>query len=293
MKSAAVVLTVAMILAFAPLLGSGSYGIYNTVNLNGSTYSVHADGFDILMNSSSPQLAFYRDNATSPSFIVNYTALYLYSSSISDGYRADLSGSQWRTTVSNTTEEDGTMRTVVTMSSVLDMTSSRDTIRSWGELTFRFFILTRGDKAQLGISAHIDNMTATSYSHIALSQDITGDAKFIANSDELIVSGVYYRWDQNAHVLIGDETSEVPVSTHYSDGKLLFIYPYSRNMVEISHYSGRMDFSGHMVIRDYFSDALGYGIGLLAGFGMLGIPYASHKKRERSPFDMNSPIYRK
>ena len=289
MKSAAVVLTVAMFLAFAPLLGSGSYGIYNTVNLNG-VYSVHADGFDIVMNSSSPQLAFYRDN--SPSFIVNYTALYLYSSSRSDGYKADLSGSDWKTTVSNTTEEDGTMRTVVTMSSVLDMASPTKTIPSWGELTFRFFILTKGDRAQLGISTHIDNMTATSCSHIALSQDITGNAS-IANSDELIVSGVYYRWDRSARVLIGDELSEVPVSTHYYDGKLSFVYPYSQNMVEISHYSGRMDFSGHIVIRDYFSDALGYGIGLLAGFGMLGIPYASHKKREKSPFDMDSPIYRK
>jgi len=290
MKRNLIVIAMALFIAFVPLIGSAAT---EQPAINGE-YLIRADGFMISIDSSYPVLSFYGENATEPVFSISYDELVLYNGDISaPEYRSTLSSSLWDTTIFNSTEEDGTVRTLVSMSSTIDMSGNGE-ISEWGKLTFNFLILTKGDKAQLGISMNIKDMKSVSdCSHMAIIQSIDGDATFIPDANEVIVSDIYYRWDPTASVNIDGVQEERDVGAQYSEGSLSLIYPYSQDMVEIMHISGKVDLGNTVIMKNYFSDALGYGLGILAGFGLLGISYAVKEKKKKSPFDMDSPIYRK
>ncbi len=279
-----IVLALAFILALAPAIASAEP----------ADYLVDADGFTVSISSEHPAISFYHGNSTEPVFSISYDRLILYGSDISSPvFFSNLSSSLWETTIHNSTEEDGTVRTVVSMSSMIDLSGISD-VKDWARLSFNFLILANGDKAQLGISMTLSDIKpVNSCSNLAIVQSIDGDATFIPESNEVIISDIYYRWDPTAKVNLGGTQEDRDVSATYSDGSLSMIYPYSRNTVEIMHISGRMDLGSTVVMRDYFSDALGYGLGMLAGFGILGMTYAVKGKKKKSPFDMNSPIYRK
>lgn len=286
MKKQTLVIALVFVLAIAPVMGSAEPVKRGNM--------INADGFSISINSTYPSLSFYKGNLTVPVFSISYEKLVLYSEDMeSPEYSADLSSAVWDTTMSNTSEEDGTLRTVVSMSSVIDLSGSSE-IKDWGALSFQFLILANGDKAQLGISMAMTGMKpVSSCSKLAIVQNIDGDARFIPDANEMIISDIYYRWDPTAAVDLGGTKEDRNVEAQYSEGSLSLIYPYSENMVEIMHVSGKLELGNTVLVRDYFSDALGYGLGMLAGFGLLGMSYAVKNKKRKSPFDMDSPIYRK
>lgn len=284
MRKKSLILVIAFVLALAPLIGS--------MQSAGSDYLIDADGFTISIDSDRPAISFYRDNVSV--FSISYETLVLYSGDVSSPeYLSNLSSSLWETNVGKSTEEDGTVRTVVTMTSTLDLSGAGD-IEDWGKLSFTFLILAHGDKAQLGISMNITDMKpVASCSDLAIVQKIDGDATFLPDANEIIVSDIYYRWNPTATVNINGVEEERDVGAQYSDSSLALIYPYSQNMVEIMHISGQVDLGNTVVMRDYFSDMVGYSLGILAGFGLFGISYAVGNRKKKSPFDMDSPIYRK
>ncbi len=281
------VMTLALILALAPLLASAGYS-------EPSEYMIKADGFTISIDSSHPALKFYRENSTEPDFSISYDRLILYSGDIErPEYVSNLSASSWHSMVGNSTEENGTVRTVVTMTSTISLSGEKD-IGDWGLLSFTFLILARGEHAQLGISMSISGMKPVeSCSNLAIVQSIGGDASFVPDSDEIIISNVYCRWNPTATVDINGAHEKRDVGAEYSDHSLSLIYPYNSGMQSIMHVSGQVELGHAAVMPDYFSDALGYGLGMLSIAGLLGISYAVKGKRKKSPFDMDSPIYRK
>ncbi|GEM_PF-3322734 len=289
MKIKMLVFTLAFVLALAPMLGS----VHSAPS---EDYLIKADGFTISINSDYPALSFYRENATEASFSISYDALalYLYGEDMGNPeYISNLSSSLWKTTIGKSTEEDGTVRTVVTMNSTINLSGASEK-DGWALLSFSFLILANGDRAQLGISMSISDMKPIeSCSNLAIIQSIDGDATFIPAANEIIVSDIYYRWNPTATVDMNGLREERDVGAQYSDGSLSLVYPYSQNMVRIMHISGQVDLGHTAFMRDYFSDAIGYSLGIITGFGLFGISYAVKGKKKKSPFDMDSPIYRK
>ncbi len=294
MKMKILVISLATILAFSSVVGSGEYPSSNRITVQENPLYIRADGFLVSIDTTKPGVMFYSGNNTTEIFSVSYLYLFAYHDDISNPtYYSNLSEAAWESTFNSTEEEDGT-RTVVTMSTMVDMKSDASSVDDWGKLTFNFLIITKEKRAQLGISLKIEGMKALpEVSHLALAQKLQGDAKLILDENRMVISGINYRWESKATVKMGYESMESDVSSYYSDDVLYLVYPYSQNMVEISHYSGEIEFGETAVIRDYFSEIIGYGVGILLGSLALGLPYAAHKKRRKSPFDMDSPLYRK
>ncbi len=295
MRAKIPVMVLTAILAISPLIGSGEYTNYTHLDAQENPVYVNADGFTISINTESPEVDFYRVNESAPVFTVTYSRIYAYSTDISEPeFMADLSTASWTSSVYNTTEEDGTIRTVVKMSAPINMTFKSETVSEWGEINFDFLILVKGDEAQLGVSLKMSGLKPLSdVSHIALVQDIGGYGDITVEKGKISVSGVYYRWDPDAMIKNQYRESKVEVKSLYSDGNLYLIYPYDTDVQEISHYSGRVDIGTYGIIRDITGEVFGYGLGILLGSLFLGLPYATHRKKERSPFDMDSPLYRK
>jgi len=294
MKMKIFILTLAAVLAFSSLVGSGEYPSYNKINVQENSLYIHADGFLIGIDTINPEVKFYSDNGSTDVFSVSYLYLTAYDEDIAHPlYTADFSKAVWESENSTQETEDGT-RTTVTMATTLSMESATETVENWGRLSFTFLILTRGDEAQLGISLKIDGMKALEgVSHLALVQRIDGNAKPMLDENRISVSDINYRWKSSAEVKTGYESVETEVSAYYSDGMLSLVYPYERNMLEISHNSGEIDFGNTLIMRDYFSSIIGYSAGVLLGSLAVGLPYAVHKKSKKSPFDMDSPLYKK
>jgi hypothetical protein len=288
MKTKILVMSLIVILAFSPLLGSG-----DADSSQENSVQVHADGFFIYIDTESPAVEFHSVNG-SALFSVHYTSIYLYSNDIDNPECvADIRNSSWAS-ISNTFEEDGATKTIVKMSSYVTMKSSTTEIQRWGNIIFTFRITVKGDEAQLGVSLEMKDLKEIDgVSHLAIVQQINSNEK-VSNGDyRLYVSGVNYRWDPTAKMVDSGTTAEKKVSSEYSNGTLYLIYPYDKGVRDISHYSGRVNIGSYAVIRDITGDIIGYGAGILLGSILLGIPYATHKKREKSPFDMNSPLYKK
>ncbi len=298
MRAKIFVMALVAILALSPLIGSGEYAHYNYPDTQENPVKVRADGFIISIDTDKPAVEFYSVNGSTPIFSVQYRSICAYSDDISNPeYTADLTKSSWDSSVSNATEEDGAIKTLVQMSSYVDMVGASD-IQRWGKISFEFRIIVKGDEAQLGVSLemsglkHIDGGNVR---HLALIQDISSTDDVKEADGRLYVSGVNYRWDPTATESINESGVErnVEVSSIYSNDTLYLIYPYDTGVQDISHYSGRVDIGSYGVIRDVTGEILGYGLGILLGSVMLGIPYAAHRKREKSPFDMDSPLYKK
>ncbi len=294
MKMKILIITLTMILAFSSVLGSSESLSFNRIMVQENPLYVQADGFLVSIDTTKPGVVFHSENNTTEIFSVSYLYIFAYNVDISSPtYYSDLSSAAWMSTFNSEEEEDGT-RTVVTMSTMVDMKSDAGSVDDWGKLTFKFLIITKGERAQLGISLKIEGMKALpDVSHLALAQKLKGDATLMLDENRMVISEINYRWESKATVKMGYESIESDVSSYYSDDMLYLVYPYSQNMVEISHYSGEIEFGKTAVIRDYFSEIVGYGTGILLGSLALGLPYATYKKRRKSPFDMDSPLYRK
>lgn len=292
MKILIIALTV--ILAFSSFVGSGEYTSYNKITVQENLLYIHADGFLIGIDTLNPGVEFYSNNNTIPVFSVLYLNLSAYNGDRNNmSYEADFSEVPWHSTNSTQEFEDGT-RTIITMSTTLDMKSDKKIVENWGKLTFTFLIITKGDEAQLGISLKIEGMKPlTGVTDLCLAQRIDGDARPLLNENRISVSGINYRWKSSADIKTGYENIKRDVVPYYSNGMLYLEYPYDQNMVEISHNSGEIDFGTTPVIRDYFSEIIGYSAGVLMGSLAIGLPYVAHKKSKKSPFDMDSPLYRK
>ncbi len=294
MKTKILIITLAVILAFSSLVSSGEYPSYNKITVQENLLYIHADGFLIGINNTEPAVEFYSAENGTPVFSVSYLFLSAYDKDMNKAlYTANFSEAVWTSSNSTRESEDGT-RTIVAMSTALDMKSDTEIVENWGKLSFTFLIITKGDEAQLGISLKIDGMRPLAdVTDISLAQRIGGDVRPILNENRISVSGINYRWKSSADIKTGSESIERDVSAYYSHGMLYLVYPYSQNMVEISHNSGEIDFGSSPIIRDYFSEIIGYGAGVLLGSLAIGLPYAAHKKSKKSPFDMNSPLYKK
>jgi len=288
------IIALTAILAFSSFVGSGEYTSYNKITVQENLLYIHADGFLIGINTLNPGVEFYSNNNTVPVFSVSYLNLSAYNGDRSNvPYEADFSEAAWHSTNSTRESEDST-RTMVTMSTTLDMKSNTEMVENWGKLTFTFLIITKGDEAQLGISLKIEGMKPlTGVSDLCLAQRIDGDTRPLLNENRISVSGINYRWKSTADIKTGCESIKREVISYYSNGMLYLEYPYDQNMVEISHNSGEIDFGTTPVIRDCFSEIIGYGAGVLLGSLAIGLPYIVHKKNKKSPFDMDSPLYRK
>ncbi len=270
------------ILAITPFV-SGEYHPYAQEN----PVQIHAGDFTVAINTESPGVEFQSNNGTQP-FSVQYLYVYAYSDNISmPVYVADLSKSSWLHHV-NRSEEDGTTRIFVEMSAPLLMQDTQNTSFVWGKMNIYLLILVNGGEAQLSISVKMRDLTPISgVSHIALVQKISPDVHI--DRGEIHVSGVFYRWPSKVKIRENSVERDADVSYGMMDGELYLSYPYSEDVKEL--YSE--DLGAYAVIKDITGEIFGYGLGILLGSILLGIPYASHRKRKKSPFDMDSPLYRK
>ena len=295
MRAKILVMALAAILALSPLIGSGEYP-HNYLNAQENPVNVRADGFMISIDTDKPVVEFYSVNESAPIFSVHYNYIYAYSDDISNPeYMANLMASSWNSSVSNTTEEDGAIKTLVQMSSYVDMMGKSE-IQRWGKISFEFRITVKGDEAQLSVSLEMSALKPIDngkVSHLALIQEIKSTREITKDNERLYVSGVNYRWDPSAIIKESNVEKNRDVSSIYSDGTLYLIYPYNTGVQDISHYSWRVDIGSYGVIRDITGEILGYGLGILLGSIMVGIPYAAHRKKEKSPFNMDSPLYKR